>query len=99
MLSDTDRIEAARRISAVRRWARNGDVLGLCDLLEKACATVSGNVTLNPGKGANVTLADLANVTPCPVCEKRRAGNAKRQARHKARVRKSTPEHAGIASP
>lgn len=87
MLDDSERIEAARRISAVRRWSRNGDVLALCDLLEKAVAAKVGlpdTVTLQAGQ------APLCNVTPCLACEKRRKGNAKRVARHRDRKSAAT---------
>jgi hypothetical protein len=73
-----DKIELAQLIARVRRaMPRNGDVMALCDVLERRMV---GNVTSPP---SNVT-SGARNVTDCPRCAQQKEAARARVARHRA---------------
>ena len=92
MSRDTiDKVDVAKRIAAVKRWTRNGDILELCDVLEhvmKCWQPIGAN--LSRDKAAKLS-RDMVSSDPtvsaagCPECAARRASDLARQRRQRAK--------------
>ncbi len=89
-----ERLELIARIQRVRRWTRQGDVMAICDALERLLA-----VEATAARSAEITdtEAPMVEVTGkssswCPECAKRR--DAKRQAQARYRKKQGEQAHA-----
>lgn len=91
--------DIVRRVDRVRRWTRNGDMLAICDTLERLLAAVGSTKTASVGSTSK-RVGSTAALPYCPECAARKETKRLAMARYRSRKsRKSDPaKPAGIAA-